>query len=162
MSKEGFVMSDFRVPITSSEESFDQELDWDRDNEIWTASEREVGGQRWFEGLVPSSLQLEGLLDFFRVPSGQIAQDQLIHLSPGRLASYHSNLADITSLYATLCSACGQHWYVFRWEPEKNDWVVYGRTCEFSWRRGAPLTSTEEILLGQMRGLTDNFLSAPR
>ena len=157
-------MSDFRVPVYSVDDDADyiQELDWDREMGRWTLSERDLGlGARWFQGANPLSEQMESLLQFFRIKRGNVRVEALANLSPGELALLHQNTVRPITVHAVLCGECEQHWYVFRWNYDKEMWEVYGRTCDFSWRRGYAPTEEEAVLLGNARGLADSRLRSP-
>jgi hypothetical protein len=160
-------MSDFRVRLESLAEDDDsnrweQELDWDRETKKWSLSEREMGfGKSWILGENLSSEQLYSLLEFFRIDSKDIQIDTLARLSPGELALIHRETANRVTIFATLCEECGQHWYIFRWEQDKERWGTYGRTCEFSWRRGRELTEEEIAMLMRARRLQDTPLRPP-
>ena len=159
-------MSDFVVPVTPDREETDRgwihHLDWDRSQRRWSLSEKERKlGQSWIENLTPSSEQLHELLTFFRIRPNDVQEETLARLSPAELTLIHQTTADEVSVYAVLCSECGQHWRVFRWEPDKDRWAAYGRTCTYSWRRGRELDDQEVEMLRLARGLSSHGLRPP-
>jgi hypothetical protein len=134
-------MSEFRIPITSRESH--RELDWDGDK--WTLSEKDFGfGQSWVEHLSPSETEKDELLSFFRVDRDTLSHDvDVFHLSPSDLTLIHQNIHEQNTVYANICTKCGQHWHIYRWDFQQNSWLVYGRNCDYSWRKGEELTKEE-------------------
>jgi hypothetical protein len=149
-------MTDFRVAITCdkyAESQIDVELDWDADKGIWSRSEKEWGlGQGWMQGLNPEANDLEELGKFFHVDLTNIPHETLQRLSPAELVMLHRNSTSPPTVLALLCSECRKHWIVFKWNPDQNTWFVYGRTCEFSWRRGEPPESSQLEVLEAILG----------
>lgn len=159
-------MADFQVMVVpATETKFSKHsytLDWDSAEKKWTLSEKEqVVGSSWTQGHVPSPEQLRSLLRFFRIDSGEIPISTLCRSSPGELALHHRNTADSVTIYAFLCEKCAQHWYVFQWSKDENRWLVDGRDCAFSWKRGSPLDEEDVNRLMLARRLCDAPLRPP-
>ena len=155
-------MSDFRVSVASSEADFESELDWDENKKAWSLSEREAGfGTTWIQNLNPSPDDLEALLDFFMIDPKEAQVHMLTRLSPGELVLIDHNTNQTPSIYASPCEDCGRHWHVFRWEENRNIWLIYGRNCDFSWKRGDILSEHDIDILGRLRGLTENANRPP-
>lgn len=151
-------MSDFRVPIRVTEVNpdYEQELDWSNEQKIWLLSERDMGfGKSWNQNINPSAENIESLLEFFRVNRDNVLPALLTRLSPGELTLIHQSSSRPITVYATLCNKCSQHWYVFRWETESECWGVYGRNCDFTWRRGQLPTIEEAEILEKLRKLSE-------
>jgi hypothetical protein len=128
-------MTDFRVPLPSlRDEAITRELDWDREVNLWTLSEREYGDSAWVQNLKPSEADVDHLLEFFRLVQ-QLSPESLIRLSPGEMAHLHRSSHRSPTVVATLCEECGNHWIVYR--LEENQWRRYGRSCDFMWFRGS-------------------------
>lgn len=141
-------LSDFRISVESPDPDFELELDWDGQKGEWTLSEKEIGlGQRWIENIAPSSEHLNHLVNFFMLDKKIIERANVLKLSPGELTILHHNQNKDAHIHAHLCDICGKHWYIFRWVPDRNQWVIYGRTCEFTWRRGDNPTEEEKKML---------------
>lgn len=155
-----YLMSDFRVLVKLENDlGFDEELDWDGKKKKWTLSDRESGlGHSWTEDMPVQSHQLDNLLEFFRITNQEIHVDVLVHLSPGELTLLHQATNSPATVFAYLCDKCQHHWYIFRWEFNENRWGVYGRTCDFSWRRGQTPSEEEITWLQKARGLENDGL----
>ncbi len=156
-------MSDFRVPLQKEyNPEFDFELDWNESQRQWKLSYRERGfGKSWTQDQDPSPDQLLELIEFFRISPDNL-QLNVLGLSPGELTLIHSNSAKVISVYAALCTDCSRHWFVFRWEDDKKRWNVYGRNCDFSWRRGGAPQGNEVEMLRSVRHNIANPLTQPK
>lgn len=147
-------MSDFRVILINADQDVDQELDWDNKKRVWTLSEKEIGlGSKWMQGLSPNNKQLKSLLKFFRIREKDVNGLSLLQLSPGDLVKIHKQSTKKVLLHAKKCNKCREHWGVFRWEGVKKGWRTFGRTCDFSWKRGIPLSKKETNLLLKIKGI---------
>lgn len=148
-------MSDFAVEIPADSESEDfvrRELDWSRTERKWTLSEKELYGVSWIQGRTPSSEDLDALYEFFRISRNEVDEEAIVNLSPGELSLIHRNRSAKPSVFASLCEACSLHWYVFRWDTEGSEWLVYGRDCDYAWKRGKSLDGDDIFRLEEMRG----------
>jgi hypothetical protein len=149
-------MSDFRVLIETNpvlqNDSTRKELDWDEKKKRWFLSEKEQYEVNWLQNLIPEPDDLEELYIFFQIDKDQVEIKNIAFLSPGVLALIHQNNHVNPTIYAFLCDKCGRHWYIYRWESANREWRVYGRDCEFSWKRGEPLDSVDLDRLNQMKG----------
>jgi len=155
-------MTDFRVDATLAEANYECELDWDENKKAWSVSERKAGfGKRWIQNLDPSPDDLEALLHFFRIDLKKVSFQVLSLLSPAELVLIHHHTNQALSIYAIPCEDCGKHWHVFRWEENRNIWLIYGRNCDFSWKRGDILSEHEIDILGRLRGFTENPTRPP-
>jgi hypothetical protein len=155
-------MSDFRIPVPDlPEDDFIIELDWDAGERKWTVSEKEQGlGKSWSTGVKPSPAYLTMIAQFFRVPPN-LDPGSLVDMSPGELVLQHQQNSRVISVYAFLCKTCRQHWNVIRWDMDQQQWLSHGRTCDFGWHRGSPLTQEEIDHLGRARGETGDILRPP-
>lgn len=152
-------MADFTIALGVYDDA-EVALDWDRETKKWSRSEKYVGGQRWFQGMEVTQNQLAGLLSFFRIEGVDISPEILKHMSPGELASVHASSGG-NSLYAILCGECGEHWYLYRWEEDSGRWAIYGRRCDYSWRRGDSLQDEDIKILARARSENQDPLSPP-
>lgn len=150
---DGANMSDFRVSVSSNREDFEQELDWTETEARWTLSEREIGlGTMWEQGKEMDPAHVRGLLTFFRLSQSQAKGRDVRVLSPGDLVELHQESTQKPSLYAYSCRRCGRHWRVLvRSGGAADAWVVYGRTCQYTWDRGRPFTRRENAILDELR-----------
>lgn len=146
-------MSDFRVQldyIQNISELLERELDWT--NNKWTLSERSSGlGQNWDMGFTLTQEDIYSLLDFFRIPHNSLASETALSLSPGELSLIHAQINSEPTVYADLCHKCSGHWIVYKKDLDTNQWMKYGRDCEFSWFRGDLLDSEDVIRLNNIR-----------
>lgn len=148
-------MSDFRVQIQADLESADfvqRELDWGRSERKWTLSEKESLEVSWLQGLTPSSEDLDALYGFFRINRNEIDEEAIVNLSPGELCLIHRNQSAKPSVFASLCEVCSLHWYVFRWDIGSGEWLVYGRDCDYAWKRGKSMERNDIRRLEEIRG----------
>ena len=149
-------MSDFRVVIQSNSksrnDSTQKELDWDENKRRWFLSEKEQSEVSWLEHLIPEPDDLEELYNFFLIDKVLIDIRDIAFRSPGELSLLHQNNNTNPLIYAFLCDKCQRHWYIYKWESSSKEWRVYGRDCEFSWKRGESLDAEDLIRLNKMRG----------
>jgi len=129
-------MSDFRVTVPSADDSVYREIEWDHSARLWSASEKEMGDVRWSGPIIAAPADLAALRDFFLIEPNLDANIAL-RMSPGELVQVHEPQEE-TGLLAVLCTQCGEHWIVFRLTG--GSWLKYGRTCNFGWMRGQPVT----------------------
>jgi len=136
-------MSDFRIPVSSNDSDWDYELDWDESDSRWTLSVRESGlGTAWQMDLSLEPHHYDVLRSFFAVADAELDGHSLESLNPAELTLISHNHKKNSSVHAMLCKKCGKHWLIFRRNRPNSDWVVFGRDCDYSWRREN--TPTEE------------------
>lgn len=140
-------MTDFRVSLPEEEDA-SSEADWEQGLGRWQLSRKYYGEVAWAQGLRPAPADLEYLLEYFRI-GAEVSPDVLVRLSPGELAMIHASENLVTpSVLAHLCTDCGLHWTIYRLED--GVWHAYGRSCHFTWSRGAVVEPQSDAVLSRM------------
>lgn len=141
-------MSDFRLPLLDEDIAWEEEVDWNSEQRRWTGSARDYRlGAPWEQDISPKPRHLIALRAFFFIQDFDIDDQTLLTLSPGELTLVSHNTGQEARVHAFLCKECGKHWLVFRRSENGSSWQVYGRDCNYSWRRGDAPTQEELAML---------------